>query len=338
MRFLIRADASAETGSGHVMRILALAQGLRRHGHTASFLLAAPRLLRDRLDAEGFECTPLDGAPGSSLDAATTIRHGRVAGVDWILADGYSFDVAYQQAIQDAGFRLLLVDDNGLADGYTADLVLNQSLHASPSLYGDWFDPDRFVLGSRFVLLREEFFACAGWKREVRSDPRSLLVTLGGLPSASWISRVVPALADLGLEVRLVGNLDAQALDRIDPSSNVQLLGYVEDMVGLIKDSDIGMTAGGGTTREFLFLGLPFVVIDVAANQEIQSRHLQAEGLAVSLGDIDTLDGAALRRATQELATNTLERQRMSAAGQRTIDGLGVDRVVARLTDQRGGK
>ena len=54
---------------------------------------------------------------------------------EWAVVDGYQFDSAYQSAVRDAGLKLLLIDDHGAAPPYSADLVLNQNVHAKEDLY-----------------------------------------------------------------------------------------------------------------------------------------------------------------------------------------------------------
>ncbi len=331
MNFLIRADASLETGSGHVMRVLGLAQELKREGHNVCFLHACPESLRDRLTAQGLESLDLDAIPGSSEDAESTVHRARVIDADWVIADGYDYSAAYQQAIMTSGFRMLLADDNGHADGYPADLILNQTVHANPSLYANWHDDGRFLLGPQYALLRAEFRPWIGQTRVVRDTPKRLLVSLGGLPDPDWLSRVLRGLSGLDLEISVAGGIPDSARDDVAPDDLISLLPHVENMADLIARCDIGLTAGGAATREFLFLGLPFAVVDVAENQVLQSQYLDDHGIALRLGPIDTLDTSTILGAISRLVESRADRIQMSAAGQRLVDGRGVDRVVARL-------
>src|SRR5712692_7636277 len=109
---LIRADASFEMGSGHVMRCLALAQAWRRAGGTATFLMAATTAaVKQRLQADGFEVLRAEGQPGSSADASSVAKAAREQRAQWLVLDGYQFGAVYRESSMACGSRLLLVDD-----------------------------------------------------------------------------------------------------------------------------------------------------------------------------------------------------------------------------------
>ena len=111
-RLLIRADGGATIGAGHVMRCLALAQAWRKSGGDVWFAHAeiAPPLAA-RLQREGFSSIQFDVQRGTALDAERTCDLADREAVDWVVADGYCFDVTWQRAIRASGHRLLVIDD-----------------------------------------------------------------------------------------------------------------------------------------------------------------------------------------------------------------------------------
>ena len=152
---LVRADGSAAIGAGHVMRCLALAPAWQDAGGDVTF--AASSLgdtLRRRLIDEGVRVVDLDAPPGSRLDTEATVHHARQAGADWVVADGYDFDAAYQRCVHESGLKLLVLDDYGHAEHYHADLVLNLNLDAEESLYAHRDPATQLLLGTRYALLR----------------------------------------------------------------------------------------------------------------------------------------------------------------------------------------
>ena len=130
----IRADASVAIGTGHVMRMIALAQAWQDRGGEVRFISAeitAP--LAQRLKDETFNLSHIKARSGSEEDLKQSLRVIRGAqksgnSTARVVLDGYHFDSAYQLGIKEAGMLLLLMDDFGHADYYHADWVLNQNI------------------------------------------------------------------------------------------------------------------------------------------------------------------------------------------------------------------
>src|SRR5262245_49913761 len=179
-RLLIRADASPEIGTGHVMRCLALAQAWHERGGEAILVTARSiDSLKPRLDEEGLPVRRLDDESGSLGDARATARLAREIGADWAVLDGYHFTAEYQRVLKAAAVRVLVIDDYGHAEHYWADAILNQNLHARESLYPSRKSDIRLLLGPRYTLLRREFWKWRGWKRTHPREATKVLVTFG---------------------------------------------------------------------------------------------------------------------------------------------------------------
>jgi UDP-2,4-diacetamido-2,4,6-trideoxy-beta-L-altropyranose hydrolase len=338
MDLLVRADASAAIGTGHVMRCLALAQAWVERGGRARFASAAcPEALAERLASEGFECERLHTRAGGAEDARATLRLARKHGARWIALDGYHFSPPYQAQLRAAGARVLLFDDEARAPAYAADLLLNQNLHASSGDYGWKSGSARLLLGSQYALLRREFRHGAGVHERVAPRARRLLVTLGGADPSNATERVLRALRRLrraDFEVLCLAGAANPHFDTLkhyaDPP-HLRVEHSTSDMPARMAWADLAISAAGTTTWELCFMGLPTLSIVLADNQQRIAHSLAERGAALSLGRAEALREDVLERAVGELAEDEALRATLSSQGRALVDGRGAERVADAL-------
>lgn len=338
---VVRADAGPATGTGHVMRCLALGQEWVRQGGKVEFLSRGTNdLLRQRLESAGFRLTPVDRPHPDQKDLRSTlIRLDRLAvetgARPWLVLDGYHFDEDYQSAIRRAGHRLLVIDDFAPLNEYQADIILNQNTGSEDRFYN--CRPDTLLLlGSRYVLLRPEFLAFTGWKRQIPELATKILVTLGGSDPNNVTLKVIGALgkAELGpAEVRIVvgpenPNLKALKGALAGLGLNAELTTKVKDMPHLMSWADLAVSAGGTTAWEMAFMGLPSAVIILAENQVGVARGLERQGAGLNLGWFDQVTQDKLGQVIKDLAQDHGLRKKLSLGGHQLVDGWGIKRVA----------
>lgn len=339
MRILIRADASHAVGTGHVMRMLALAQAAVARG--AQLTLASTGLVPGvaaRAEAMGVEVVGGALEAGSPADAAWVEALALERGARWVVADGYPFGDAFQKAVRGADLRLMLVDDYGHCTHYAADIVLNQNLSADASLYAARAPYTRLLLGPEYVLMREEFRGPLEVPGSAPARAERILVTFGGSDPADGTRLAIDALRRLdwpGLEARvLVGpsnpRMDAYRAQAGD-DPRITLLSGSDDVASLMAWSDLAVAAAGTTTYELCRMGVPSLLVVVADNQRALARAAADRGVAIDLGRHEGLDAPALARAITELAEDVSRRVALAEAGRRTVDGMGCQRVLEAL-------
>ncbi len=340
---LVRADSAAAIGAGHVMRCLALAQGWQDAGGDVT--LAAASLdgtLRRRLIDEGVVVVDLDTPPGSRLDAEATVHHARQAGAEWVVADGYNFDAAYQRCIHDAGLKLLVLDDYGHAEHYHADLVLNLNLGADESLYANRGPATQLLLGTRYALLRRDFRQHSDHERSTPPVARRLLVTFGGSDPHDLTAMAIRAIHSID-EPRLVTTVIAASEDlktRLGPLAadgpqQIEVLGHVTDMADHMVRADLAIAAAGRTSWERALLKLPSLVVTIAENQRSIAEALQRAGAATDLGWWRDVREDTLAEAIRDTAQNEPLRRQQAASAGRIVDGRGAQRVVQAMSRSR---
>lgn len=336
-RLLVRADASVQMGTGHVMRCLALAQAWQDAGGEVVFAVgeASPTIL-ERLQAEGIHVAPVQTLPGGDQDA---MRVGELAShyrPEWVVVDGYQFSGEYHASIRRRGCRVLVVDDCGSCGPDGVDVVLNQNLHAREEMYRDLGSDKELLLGTKFAMLRREFVRWRGWRREIAPMGRKILITMGGSDPGNCSAQVCGVLRELdieGVEMRIaVGSSNPHAAslrgmaEKLGGAIGVEQNG---DMPELMAWADVAVSSAGSTCWELCMLGLPSVLLVVAANQEPVARELGRMGVAM-----DASSGAARDRLgdrVRELLLSSAMREEMSQRGRNLVDGRGAERVVASM-------
>jgi UDP-2,4-diacetamido-2,4,6-trideoxy-beta-L-altropyranose hydrolase len=326
------------------MRCLALAQAWQAIGGSSKFTAAMlPAALETRLRDERMELDHLSASEGSAADATQTIALAQQLRAAWIVVDGYQFGDVYQRTLKAAGFPLLWIDDYGHAGHYCADLVLNQNMYARESLYRSRESYTRLLLGTRYALLRREFWPWRGWQRDVASRDARVLVTLGGSDPENVTLKVIQALQQLkrpDLEARIVigpANRHLAVLRQAIERSVccIKLVTAATDMPALMAWADIAVSAGGSTCWELAFIGVPSIAITLAENQHDIVESLSKAGAAVNMGWYTHISTSALATTIAELLDRPDVCHQMSDRATSIVDGLGADRVARSLRSNR---
>lgn len=335
---LIRADGSPEIGTGHVMRCLALAQAWQDAGGKAIFaMVESTSAIRGRLEAEACAAVTMLAEVGSLDDALCTRDLAQRVGADWVVLDGYRFGPSYGEQICAGNWKVLFVDDCGANERYDADVILNQNLTASGSWYSQRRPDTQLLLGTRYSMLRREFAEWRAWKRQIRRSPKNVLLTLGGSTPEDLAACVLAALASVGgiTTFFVIGGSSSNVtrLQRLGNGSpgNIKLLTNVTDMPQLMAECDIAVSASGSVCWELCFMGLPSLLVDLAANQTPVAEQLHSRGYAIHVGDGPTLDPEKLAIAIAGLLESHEERTALAQRGRQLVDGRGSERVVAAL-------
>lgn len=337
---LIRVDGNAQMGAGHVMRCLALAGAAQTAGRQPVFVMAQPaEALVHRLSSQGFQVHLNASEPGSVDDAVETAGVIRQRRAQWLVVDGYHFNARFLHILNEEGVNLLCIDDFG-QEGYAyADVIVNQNGYADLSLYPDRRAGAHLLLGSRYVLLRPEFWPWRTTTRTIADAAHKVLVTLGGGDFHNVTMQVLQALQtirDCSLQcLVVVGGSNphvAQIQKAIEPyAPNYQLLRDVSNMPELMAWADIAVSAAGTTSWELAFMGLPTLAIVLADNQELVARYISEVGSAQNLGSYETLSAQPLADVVRALLHSPERRAAMSRAGRALVDGYGTQRVLAAM-------
>ena len=332
----IRADANARIGAGHVMRCLALAQAWQDDVGRVCFVTQSMGGIADRLQRERCDVHALEASIPSLDDARQTAAVAFNEGARWVVVDGYSFDLSYQNELRDKGLRVLCLDDYSQIGSYSADLLLDQNLGATAEDYAGLSGNTQTLLGSSYAMLRREFRQLEPPSLKTPDRASRGLVTFGGADPTGMTARVIEAVAAAEFAplelVVLVGaaNPNGRQIESLSQTDGVtiRIVRDTSDMPQVMSWADVAISAAGSTSWELAYMGLPSLVLAVAENQRRIASGLDDASVALSLGWHETCTADHIASQLARLTTDKGLRETMSRNGRRLIDGQGARRVV----------
>ena len=342
-RLLLRADAGHRLGSGHVMRLAALAEAaLDAGGHACLLIGGEPTASVAALRGRGLDAIALDGSRcGGHAHGAcgcdTIVAAARDLDPDAVIVDGPHFDPSWVASLRNLAPVVASLDDRGLTPLPTS-VVINPGFGAE-ALADRYPDATSRLLGRRFHLLRREFRATTHGAEPPADQVRRVLITMGGSDPVGATVRLLAVMPGTGLELTVVlgpGFRDHAALFTAASLAearghHVVTLEQPRSLPRVLAACDLAVSAAGGTLAELAYLGRPTYAVAIVDDQvELAARQWGA-GLIAGGHPLTALSDAALADDLADLLADAPRRRALAAAASSTIDGLGPSRILAAL-------
>lgn len=357
MNIVIRTDASIDIGTGHVMRCLTLAKQLKRHGAEVTFICREGKgNLLSYLHNEGMDVISLPSIERKKhdiqwmqlnwkRDVEETKRVLDKIGykVDLLIVDHYGIDYQWEKQLRSAAKFLMVIDD--LADRrHDCDLLLDQNYYRNLSKRYKGLVPThcKQLLGPDYVLLREEFLEAAHIPRKRIGEIKNVFVFFGGTDPSGETVKVLQALKELSFTDVMVNVIVGESNprrreieERCYKIPNVVFHCQVNNIAELMRQADIAIGAGGATTWERCFLGLPTITVAIAPNQLEATKLLHDEQVIVYIGESETVSSDKIKEAFLLLLHNppyvkTLAGNSMKVVNQQKVK----EQMVAKTIQQ----
>jgi len=352
MKIAFRVDSSTEIGSGHLMRCLTLADYLKKQGHDSHFLCRDhPGNLNDLVTQHGHRLHRFDAPPVSSTalndpnlyarwlgisqdqDAHDTVRRLHGLGGTWhfMVADHYGLDVAWQRRLRPHAGRIFVIDD--LANRtHDCDVLLDQNLNeAGPARYrGLVPEACELLCGPRYALLRSEFEKARRKLRQRDGRVRRILVFYGGMDKSGETLKACEALRnldrpDIAVDVIVgLGNPHGEPIRQLCDRTGFNYLRQVNNMAELMAIADLALGAGGTTTAERAYVGLPTIITAVADNQQPGTEAFARAGAAWNAGNAAAVTVASLTSLVRQVIDDPAAVRRV---GERAYRLFGDDNI-----------
>lgn len=315
----IRADAGNRSGTGHVMRTLAVAQEWIRRGGNVHYLCSSmPDPLIRRLSDEGCGIEWMRD-PDSTSTVDAVVRLGAAV----LLVDHYELDRAWWTGLpRERRWRTAAVNDFTTPIHVDADLLI--SPRAKPLSGHVASGPEFFPI--RTELRRGQIPAVPPPQAE------RILIVLGGADPLNVVPRVAGKLmaALPGASIRAVVGPAARNLAEVEAVADchpaLEVVHCPEGMLPHYEWADSAVVSPSTTAFEALHHGLVAGLVITAANQEEVAAELLSLGCAKVLADARdpgwSLDPEVLR----SIAEDPEIRSTLASRGGALVDGEGAGR------------
>ncbi|MEP2654094.1 MAG: UDP-2,4-diacetamido-2,4,6-trideoxy-beta-L-altropyranose hydrolase [Paraglaciecola sp.] len=285
-RVLFRVDASPIIGLGHLMRSLALAQGLSREGIEVMFAVSdfTEQYCFSRQDWVG----DIHILPVSSKQAETAALSTLCKDTDanWLILDGYQFDFEYRNTLGAVSCKLGIFDDGEVFKTQRIEPDLDMLINWAPAadcLHYEQYAPNaQLCVGEYYRVLREEFCKSEPISYELR---RPLLLMFGGSDPFNFTLPLLQQLTALGVDIpiTIVTGAGYQALPELDLFLDTSSLFVThhhnsQDIARLMSAARLAISAAGASQFELLSCLTPSILVTVANNQIFATQQAKKQG------------------------------------------------------------
>jgi UDP-2,4-diacetamido-2,4,6-trideoxy-beta-L-altropyranose hydrolase len=329
-KILIRVDGGAKEGTGHAMRCLALSEAMVKQEIKPLIVSHhLPNSIRNRFTALDLMVHDLASTePGSINDAARTSALATNNIRDMVIIDGNQFGTDYQKAIKKNNLGLLAIDDMANNEHYYADIIVNQNA-LNKSLYdGLTGEYTKFLCGTKFVILRQEFEKWRKFKKVLGKRIRQVLITIGGGDYEDITSHIIRSINDKGYDITAVlGSANTHNIK----IPGVYVVRDTNNISALMANADIAISAGGTTIWELAFMGVP--TIGIARNIQEHMLLYNSNKLGITVSSLTNWKEFHWLYYLPGLDKHYGKRKNMMEMGRKAVDGMGAERIIEAIKE-----
>ncbi len=262
MSVFVLTEGGRDKGFGHVARCLAISDALKNLSQgncDVKFIINGDNSVQSIFGNRevGLEIYP--------WHAEIDRLEQEISSVDRVLIDSYLADTeTYSRISEKVNKRMLIIDDYCRIQ-YPEGIVVNPTLLSKELGYAKNKDT-KYLLGSEYAILREEFFDVPS--RKVNADIKDILITMGATEHLDCIGGIVESLSEKGdfkfhviagrpdFHSKVEGVLIEKGYGaKVDIYSGLS----AGEMRDLMLKCDVAISGGGQTLNELACCGTPVI-------------------------------------------------------------------------------
>lgn len=274
INILVRADSSYEIGIGHIMRDLVLVKQ-----YSAFNIVFAcqnlPGNINNKILEADYDLKILNSNDIKELDVLI-----KSLNIDFLVIDNYEIDYDFEKEIktQNKTLKVLVFDD--IYEKHYCDILLNHNIYAKEKKYKNLV-PSFCELrcGEKYTLIREEFIFEKQKLKE--SCEKYIVLSFGGTDHLNLNMKVLELLNILNFKIKVKvittsSNINLEALAQITfTHENIELIVDTNKIAEIFHNAFFVIASSSTVVGELMFLGVPFIAIKTAENQNMMCEFLK---------------------------------------------------------------
>jgi spore coat polysaccharide biosynthesis predicted glycosyltransferase SpsG len=302
MRYVLHADSSPKIGSGHVMRLTAIAEELIKRNKSVVFIGQFTEIpwVASRIFGLGF-----------SQILCSSAEYGSNPLTDVLILDSYSLPIE-DPFIEQNKWRGIVTISDELTPKYTADLVIRPGINQDldPEIHG------KCLSGPKFIPLRKSITKLH--KVTTDEEPIEILVVGGGTDPFNFVHAVSKSLMGFQGQFRARFFSNEPSLAKLDSRFTSIPIGPDLDMFA--NSAQLVFTTASTTSLEFIAREAAVGIACAVDNQQGYYKSLVEAGVAVPIGQysqgywqlnelnmIEMINSAELRKKLRKKSSGIID-------------------------------
>ena len=319
MELVFRADASISGGTGHAMRLYAIAQEAISRDISSKFVGDIDEVdwLSEKLGKLGFSEVV------NSTSSDLTIKPNSI-----LVLDSYSIPLDDPYINSSKWFRRILIADN-LTPNYSCDLAIHTGIDTS------WNDGriKNLIGGPEYFPVRSEIKSKPNSEMNLLKDSMRILVVGGGTDPFNFNFEIANILKKSTVDFQCIFiSTKGNVIENMDSRFKVMQIGQSFEIE--LGAADIVFSSASTASLEILAAGKVLAVCSLVDNQEELYKALSRLGLAQPIGKLtrEKKWELSLQDITAVITDSSI-RKILLQKSNGFIDGKGAARIIDRVLE-----
>ncbi len=330
-RFIFFCDFSRNAGLGHLMRSSALAKELILKGYIVYFIsINSNKKIISYLKKKKIKILPF-----KKKNIFSFLNSINFSKQDVLIIDNYNVSLKSITKLKQSGISLVVINDMSKVKT-NADIILSQNLSINLSNYKKT-NSSQILFGRKYSLIRDEIKKI----KRIKTKKINIFLSFGGGMFDSFIYKFLKVIKkiDNSLPFKanllfVVNNFDKKNIKKYFKNLNnfnVKYLINKYDLSKYLAVSDFSINAGGVTSHEMIYLGIPQIAFSTAKNQDMNVKMIKKNNLGICMGNIKNFKENLFLKQLSNFMFNKKIKNKISVKCKKFIDGHGAERSAQKI-------